>query len=126
MACILVADYGREDLLALGSPVGSLLRAWGHKVIEVQERGEILQQMQVTRFDAVLLYDTLLDLESLRTHLHQQGATQGVPILILHETVQHMQFTDMVVVASQYRLNKSRRQFDVDELRQLLQAAGLP
>ena len=125
MAHILVADYGREDFLALGSPVVSTLRAWGHEVIEAEDRVDVLQQAHMTHPDAVMLYDTLPDLEQLRTTLHQQSTLSGVPILTLHETIQRMQFTDMVVVAPQYRLGKSRRQFDMDELRTLLVEAGI-
>ena len=125
MARILVADYGREDLLALGSPLVWTLRAWGHEVIEAEDRVDVLQQVHAVHPDAVMLYDTLPEMEQLRTTLHQQGETHGRPILTLHEKMQQMQFTDMIVIAPQYRLGKSRRQFDVDELRQLLEEAGI-
>ena len=125
MARILVADYGREDLLGLGSPLVWTLRAWGHEVIEAEDRMDVLQQVHAAPPDAVILYDTLPEMERLRTTLHHQGTTQGMPLLILHEKMQQMQFTDMIVVAPQYRLGKSRRQFDVDELRKLLKEAGV-
>jgi hypothetical protein len=60
-------------------------------------------------------------MEALRTMLHQHVATQHIPILILHEQVQQMRFTDMVIVDLQYRLGKSPRQFDPHELRRLLE-----
>jgi len=125
MARILVADYGREDLLGLGSPLVWTLRAWGHEVIEAEDRMDVLQQVHAAPPDAVILYDTLPEMERLRTTLHHQGTIQGMPLLILHEKMQQMQFTDMIVVAPQYRLGKSRRQFDVDELRKLLKEAGV-
>jgi hypothetical protein len=125
MARILIADYGREDFLALGSPLVSLLRAWGHEVIEAADGMDVIQQARTAPPDAVMLYDTLPDLERLRASLYQQGVAPGVPLLILHEPIQHMQFTDMVAVAPQYHLGKRRRQFNVDELRTLLAEAGL-
>jgi hypothetical protein len=125
MARILVADYGREDFLALGSPLVLTLRAWGHEVIEAEDSLDMLQQIQAAHLDTVILYDTLPDIERLRAALQQQGLPPGMPILTLHEQVQHMQFTDMVVIAPQYRLGKSRRQCDLDELRQLLEACRL-
>jgi hypothetical protein len=48
-----------------------------------------------------------------------------MPILTLREKIQQMQFTDMIVVDPRYRLGKSRRQFDADELRKLLEEAGV-
>ena len=126
MARILVADYGRKDLLALGSPVVSTLRALGHEVIEAEDSRDLLQQMRSAPPDAVVLYDTLPDLERLRTTLHHQGETHAMPILTLREKIQQMQFTDMIVVDPQYRLGKSRRQFEADELRKLLEGAGIP
>jgi CheY-like chemotaxis protein len=120
MAKILAADYGRDDFLALGSPLVSTLRAWGYEVVEAENSLDVLQQASRAQPDAVVLYDTLPAMEALRTALHQHVATQGIPILILHEQVQRMQFTDMVVVDPQYRLGKSPRQFDVHELRRLL------
>jgi hypothetical protein len=48
-----------------------------------------------------------------------------VTVLRLDEKLQQMQFTDMIVVAPQYRLGKSRRQFDVDMLKTLLEKAGM-
>jgi DNA-binding response OmpR family regulator len=120
MATILAADYGRDDFLALGSPLVSTLRAWGYEVVEAENSLDVLQQASRVHPDAVLLYDTLPALEALRAMLHQHVATQNVPILILHEQVQQMQFTDMVMVDPQYRLGKSPRQFDPHELRGLL------
>jgi DNA-binding response OmpR family regulator len=125
MARILVADYGREDLLALESPLVWTLRAWGHEVIEAEDSVDVLQQMHAAPPDAVILYDTLPEMEWLHTTLYCQGATQGMPILTLHEKLQQMQFTDMIVVDPRYRLGKSRRQFDADELRKLLEEAGI-
>jgi DNA-binding response OmpR family regulator len=120
MARILVADYGREDLLALGSPLVDTLRTWGYEVIEVAQSLDVLQQARCAQPEAILLYDTLPEVETLSTALHQCGDTQNIPILILHETVQNMRFTDMVEVAPQYRLGKSPRQFDPHELQRLL------
>jgi hypothetical protein len=62
---------------------------------------------------------------TIHTTLYQQGETQGVPLLILHEKIQHRQFTDRIVVNPQYPLGKNRRQFAVDELKQLLEEAGV-
>ena len=121
MAKILVADYGRDDFLALGSPLVSTLRTWGYEVVEAESSTDVLQRASHAQPDAVLLYDTLPAMESLHVTLHQQVATQGIPILILHEQVQQMQFTDMVMVDPQYRLGKSPRQFDLHELRRLLE-----
>ncbi len=123
MARLLVADYGREDLLALGSPLVGTLRAWGHEVVEAQHRLDVLQHASRAHPDAILLYDTLPEVEALRTMLHQGTATQGIPVLILHEHVQQMRFTDMIVVDPRYRLGKSPRQFDPHELQRLLEAA---
>jgi len=81
---------------------------------------DLLQQVRCAQPEAILLYDTLPEVEALRTALHQRGATQGIPILILHETVQNMRFTDMIEVDPRYRLGKSPRQFDPHELRRLL------
>ena len=120
MATILVADYGRDDFLTLGSPLVSTLRAWGYEVVEAENSLDVLQQAGRVHPDAVLLYDTLPAIEALHAMLPQQDATQHVPILILHEQVQQMQFTDMVMVDPQYRLGKSPRQFDLHELRRLL------
>ena len=120
MATILVADYGRDDFLALGSPLVSTLRAWSYEVVEAENSLDVLQQAGRVHPDAVLLYDTLPAIEALHAMLPQQDATQHVPILILHEQVQQMQFTDMVMVDPQYRLGKSSRQFDPHELRRLL------
>ena len=123
MARLLVADYGREDLLALGSPLVGTLRAWGHEVVEAQHRLDVLQHASHAHPDAILLYDTLPEVETLRTMLHQGVDTQGIPVLILHEPVQQMRFTDMIMVDPRYRLNKSPRQFDPHELSRLLEAA---
>jgi len=123
MARLLVADYGREDLLALGSPLVGTLRAWGHEVVEAQHRLDVLQHASRAHPDAILLYDTLPEVETLRTMLHQGVDTQGIPVLILHEPVQQMRFTDMIMVDPRYRLNKSPRQFDPHELSRLLEAA---
>src|SRR5215467_4259232 len=120
MATILVADYGRDDFLALGSPLVSTLRAWGYEVVEAENSLDVLQQASRVHPDAVVLYDTLPALEALRTMLYQHVATQNIPVLILHEQVQQMQFTDMVMVDPQYRLGKSPRQFDPHELQRLL------
>jgi DNA-binding response OmpR family regulator len=120
MATILAADYGRDDFLALGSPLVSTLRAWGYEVVEAENSLDVLEQASRVQPEAVLLYDTLPDLEALRAMLHQHVATQHIPVLILHEQVQQMQFTDMVMVAPQYRLGKSPRLFDPHELRRLL------
>ena len=123
MARLLVADYGREDLLALGSPLVNTLRAWGHKVVEAEHSLDVLQHASHAQPDAILLYDTLPEVEALCTMLHQDIATQGIPVLILHEHVQQMRFTDMIVVEPQYRLGTSPRQFDLHELQRLLEAA---
>ena len=121
MATILAADYGRDDFLALGSPLVSTLRAWGYDVVEAENSLDVLEQTSRVHPDAVLLYDTLPALETVRTMLHQHVATQHIPVLILHEQVQQMQFTDMVMVDPQYRLGKSPRQFDPHELQRLLE-----
>ena len=121
MATILAADYGREDFLALGSPLVSALRAWGHEVVEARDSLDVLEQASRVHPDAVVLYNTLPAIEALCTTLQQHVTTQGIPILILHEQVQQMQFTDMVMVDPQYRLGKSPRQFDPHELRRLLE-----
>jgi CheY-like chemotaxis protein len=121
MVTILVADYGQDDFLGLGSPLVSTLRAWSYEVVEAENSLDMLEQASRVHPDAVLLYDTLPALEALHAMLHQHVATRDVPILILHEQVQQMQFTDMVMVDSQYRLGKSPRQFDPHELRRLLE-----
>ena len=118
MARILVADYGREDLLVLGSPLVGALQAWGHEVVEAEHSLDVLAKARSTHPEAVILYDTLPEVEVLRATLQQQGAR--IPILILHEKVQHMRFTDMVEVDSRYRLNRSPRNFDLQELHRLL------
>ena len=123
MARLLVADYGREDLLALGSPLVNTLRAWGYEVIEAEHSLDVLQHASRAYPDAILLYDTLPEVEALRTMLHQGVDTPGVPVLIVHERVQQMRFTDMIVVDPRYRLDKSPRQFDPHELRRLLEDA---
>ena len=123
MARLLVADYGREDLLALGSPLVDTLRAWGHEVVEAEHSLDVLQHASRVHPDAILLYDTLPEVEALRTMLHQGIATQEIPVLILHEHVQQMRFTDMIVVDPRYRLDKSPRRFDPHELQRLLAAA---
>ena len=123
MARLLVADYGREDLLALGSPLVNTLRAWGHEVVEAAQSLDVLQHASQAQPDAILLYDTLPEVEALRTRLHQGVDTQGIPVLLLHEPVQQMRFTDMIVVEPRYRLNTSPRQFDRHELRRLLEDA---
>ena len=120
MTRILVVDYGREDLLALGSPLVGTLRAWGYEVVEAANSLDVLTQARCAHPDAVILYDTLPEVGALHTTLHQGGDTQGIPILLLHEQVQQMRFTDMIVVDPQYRLGKSPRQFDVYELQRLL------
>jgi DNA-binding response OmpR family regulator len=125
MARILVADYGREDLLALGSPLVDTLRTWGYEVIEAAQRLDVLQQARCAQPEAILLYDTLPEMEVLCTALHQCGDTQSIPVLILHETVQNMRFTDMIEVDARYRLGKSPRQFDLHELRRLLSGVQL-
>ena len=76
MARLLVADYGREDLLALGSPLVNTLRAWGHEVVEAEQSLDVLQHASRAHPDAILLYDTLPEVEALRTMLHQGIATQ--------------------------------------------------
>jgi len=121
MTTILAADYGRDDFLALGSPLVSTLRAWGYEVVEAENSLDVLQQASRVHPDVVLLYDTLPAMEALRAMLRQHVVTQHIPILILHEQVQQMRFTDMVMVDPQYRLGKSPRQFDPHELRRLLQ-----
>jgi CheY-like chemotaxis protein len=121
MTTILAADYGRDDFLALGSPLVSTLRAWGYEVVEAENSLDLLQQASRVHPDAVLLYDTLPALEALRAALHQHVATQHIPVLILHEQVQQMQFTDVVMVDPQYRLGKSPRLFAPEELRRLLE-----
>ena len=121
MATILAADYDREDFLALGSPLVSTLRAWGHEVVEARDSLDVLEQTSRVHPDAVVLYNTLPAIEALCTTLQQHVTTQGIPILILHEQVQQMQFTDMVMVDPQYRLGKSPRQFDPHELHSLLE-----
>jgi CheY-like chemotaxis protein len=121
MATILAADYGRDDFLTLGSPLVSTLRAWGYAVVEAENNLDVLEQASRVHPDAVLLYDTLPALEALRAGLRQHVATQHIPILVLHEQVQQMQFTDMVMVDPQYRLGKSPRLFDPHELRRLLE-----
>ena len=123
MARILVADYGREDLLALGSPLVGTLRAWGYEVVEAEHSLDVLTQARCAHPDAVLLYDTLPEVAALRTTLHQCRDTQGIPILLLHEHVQQMRFTDMIMVDPQYRLGKSPRQFEPHELQRLLDEA---
>ena len=121
MATILAADYAREDFLGLGSPLVSALRAWGHEVVEARDSLDVLEQASRVHPDAVVLYNTLPAIEALCTTLQQHVTTQGIPMLILHEQVQQMQFTDMVMVDPQYRLDKSPRQFDPHELRRLLE-----
>ena len=123
MARLLVADYGREDLLALGSPLVGALRAWGHEVIEAEQSLDVLQHASRAHPDAILLYDTLPEVQALRTRLHQSVDTQGIPVLLLHERVQQMRFTDMIVVDPRYRLDKGPRRFDSHELQRLLEAA---
>ena len=123
MARLLVADYGREDLLALGSPLVDTLRAWGHEVVAAEHSLDVLQHASRVHPDAILLYDTLPEVKALRAMLHQVIATQEIPVLILHEHVQQMRFTDMIVVDPRYRLGKSPRQFDLHELQRLLEAA---
>lgn len=123
MARLLVADYGREDLLGLGSPLVNTLRAWGHEVVEAEQSLDVLLHASHAQPDAILLYDTLPEVEALCTMLHHDTATQGIPVLILHEHVQQMRFTDMIVVEPQYRLGTSPRQFDLHELQRLLEAA---
>ncbi len=126
MARLLVADYGREDLLALGSPLVDTLRACGYEVVEAEHSLDVLQHASRAHPDAILLYDTLPEVEALRTRLQQGVDTQGIPVLILHEHVQQMQFTDMIVVEPRYRLDKSPRQFEPHELRRLLEDAFPP
>lgn len=125
MARILVADYGREDLLTPDSPLATMLRAWGHAVVEAADPRAVLQQVLQAPPEVVLLYDTLPDLESLRSVLQQPGETLGLPVLIVPEKIQHMQFTDMIVVDPRYHLGKSRRQFDADVVGHLLEQAGV-
>src|SRR5262245_48686326 len=84
----------------------------------------VLQQASRVHLDAVVLYDTLPAIEALCAMLHEHVATQHIPVLILHEQVQQMQFTDMVMVDPQYRLGKSPRLFDPHELRRLLDQIG--
>ena len=126
MARILVADYGREDLLGLRSPLVGTLRAWGYEVVEAEHSPDVIAKVSSTQPDAVILYDTLPEVEMLRITLQQQYTDQGLPVLILHEKVQQMQFTDMVVVDPRYRLDRSPRNFDVQELKRLLDAASPP
>lgn len=83
----------------------------------------MLQHASRAHPDAILLYDTLPEMEALRARLDQDVDTQGIPVLILHERVQQMRFTDMIVVEPRYRLDKSPRQFDPHELRRLLEDA---
>jgi len=123
MARLLVADYGREDLLALGSPLVQTLRAWGYEVIEAEHSLDVLQHAGRLHPDAIVLYDTLLEVEALRTMLDQDIATRGIPVLVLHEHVQQMQFTDMIVVDPRYRLDNSPRRFELHELHRLLETA---
>ncbi len=59
MARILVANYGREDLLALGSPLATISRAWGREVVEAEDHLDVLRQVTDAPPEAVLLYDTL-------------------------------------------------------------------
>jgi len=124
MTTILAADYGQDDFLALGSPLVSTLRAWGYGVVEAASSLDVLQQASRVHLDAVVLYDTLPAIEALCAMLHEHVATQHIPVLILHEQVQKMQFTDMVMVDPQYRLGKSPRLFDPHELRRLLDQIG--
>ena len=124
MAKILVVDYGREDLLALGSPLVGTLQAWGYEVVEAENSLDVLTQARCAHPDAVLLYDTLPEVAALRTMLHQCADTRGIPILLIHEHVQQMRFTDMIMVDPQYRLGKSPRQFDPHELQRLLDETG--
>lgn len=123
MTRLLVADYGRKDLLALGSPLGHTLRAWGYEVIEAEQSLDVFQYASSACPEAILLYDTLPEVEALRAMLQQGVDTQGIPVLLLHERVQQMRFTDMIVVDPQYRLDTSPRQFDPHELHSLLEAA---
>ncbi len=123
MARLLVADYGREDLLALGSPLVQTLRAWGYEVIEAAHSLDVLRHAGRVHPDAIVLYDTLPEVEALRTMLHQDVETRGIPVLVLHEHVQQMRFTDMIVVDPRYRLDTSPRRFELHELRRLLEAA---
>lgn len=123
MARILVVDYGREDLLALGSPLVGTLRAWGYEVVEAENSLDVLTKARGAHPDAVLLYDTLPEVAALRTALHQGGDTQDIAILLLHEQVQQMRFTDMIMVDPQYRLSKGPRQFDLHQLQRLLDEA---
>jgi len=126
MVRILAVDYGRQDLLALGSPLVSALRGWGYEVIEAEHRLDALAKASSARPDAVILYDTLPEAEALRAALHQHVHHQGTPVLLLHEKVQHMRFTDMIVVEPQYRFGQSPRQFEFDELQRLLDEAFPP
>ena len=124
MTTILAADYGQDDFLALGSPLVSTLRAWGYGVVEAASSLDVLQQASRVHLNAVVLYDTLPAIEALCAMLHEHVAIQHIPVLILHEQVQKMQFTDMVMVDPQYRLGKSPRLFDPHELRRLLDQIG--
>lgn len=124
MARILIADYGRDDLLALGSPLASILRAWGHEVVEAEHGLDVIAKARAVRPDVVIVYDTLPEVERLRTALHQQAT--ALPVLLLHEQVQQMLFTDMVMVDPRYRLHRSPRHFAIQELQRLLDAAGVP
>ena len=121
MARILVVDYGREDLLALGSPLAGTLRAWGYDVVEAEHSLDVLAKARSAPPEAVLLYDTLPEVEELRLTLQQQCT--GIPVLLLHEKVQQMRFTDMVMVDPRHRLDRSPRNFDLPELQRLLDAA---
>jgi DNA-binding response OmpR family regulator len=55
IATILVADYGREDLLGLGSPLVNALRALGYAVLEAQDHYDVLCKARAAHPDAVLL-----------------------------------------------------------------------
>src|SRR3989449_11295266 len=57
MARLLVADYGREDLLALGSPLVDTLRTWGHEVVEAEQSLDVLQHASRAHPDAILGFD---------------------------------------------------------------------
>jgi len=120
MARILAGDYGRRDLLALGSPLVFTLRAWGYEVVEAEHSLDVLQKASSEHPDAVVLYDTLPDVEALRATLQQQCDTRSIPVIMLHEKYQQMRFTDMIVVEPQHRLGTSPRNFDLHELRTLL------
>ena len=49
MARILAGDYGRRDLLALGSPLVFTLRAWGYEVIEAENSLDVLHKASSER-----------------------------------------------------------------------------